>query len=369
MRLCKREWSSREQHLILGQSCSILNTCLGACATVIQGYGVHAPAAQNVPAYALLALLFVGDCGSRKGAAEAEPLVGVSKRRRCDCVKYALLALVDVEANYMVVLAYQYTNITSIMLLDSFTIPCVMALSVAFLQAKYTARHLTGAAICLLGVACTVLSDVAPRPLGSGGLTAKDRTARGTRDALLGDALCLAGCVLYSISNVAQEKFAKERGSVRLLARLGAAGVVVAAAQAAVFERADLGALWGRPEVRLAAMAYAVAFAAFYLVTMKFLRLADAAAFNLSLLTSDAYALLFSAIFNRRVPPPLYFLALGLTTTGVVLYHSEPSPTADHPAVRLRSCSVSTADEPERGSSRDASPLHNATTPRVSTLA
>jgi hypothetical protein len=248
------------------------------------------PQAQNVPAYALLALLFVGDCGSRKGAAEAEPLVGVSKRRRCDCVKYALLALVDVEANYMVVLAYQYTNITSIMLLDSFTIPCVMALSVAFLQAKYTARHLTGAAICLLGVACTVLSDVAPRPLGSGGLTAKDRTARGTRDALLGDALCLAGeaprrpgrrrsipsperrrataaprrlpragCVLYSISNVAQEKFAKERGSVRLLARLGAAGVVVAAAQAAVFERADLGALWGRPEVRLAAMAYAVA--------------------------------------------------------------------------------------------------------------
>jgi hypothetical protein len=50
--------------------------------------------------------------------------------------KYALLAVADVEANYFVVKAYSYTSITSVMLLDCFTIPCVMVLSYFFLKAK-----------------------------------------------------------------------------------------------------------------------------------------------------------------------------------------------------------------------------------------
>ena len=54
---------------------------------------------------------------------------------------YFLVSLVDVEANYLVVKAYQYTSITSVMLLDSFTIPCVMLLSFIFLGSRY--RSLT----------------------------------------------------------------------------------------------------------------------------------------------------------------------------------------------------------------------------------
>lgn len=50
--------------------------------------------------------------------------------------RYALLSIADVEANYFVVLAYQYTSITSVMLIDCFTIPCVMLLSRCFLHVK-----------------------------------------------------------------------------------------------------------------------------------------------------------------------------------------------------------------------------------------
>ena len=50
--------------------------------------------------------------------------------------KYALIALADVEANFLVGTAYQYTSITSIMLLDCFAIPCAMGLSYWFLGAK-----------------------------------------------------------------------------------------------------------------------------------------------------------------------------------------------------------------------------------------
>lgn len=54
---------------------------------------------------------------------------------------YALLAIADVEANYLVVKAYQYTSITSIMLIDCFTIPCVMVLSKAVLRASVSEWH------------------------------------------------------------------------------------------------------------------------------------------------------------------------------------------------------------------------------------
>lgn len=50
--------------------------------------------------------------------------------------QYALLALADVEGNFLVVCAYQYTSISSAMLLDCFTIPVVMLLSALFLSAK-----------------------------------------------------------------------------------------------------------------------------------------------------------------------------------------------------------------------------------------
>lgn len=54
--------------------------------------------------------------------------------------RYALLSIADVEANYFVVLAYQYTSITSVMLIDCFTIPCVMLLSRCFLHVKVQFR-------------------------------------------------------------------------------------------------------------------------------------------------------------------------------------------------------------------------------------
>lgn len=47
-----------------------------------------------------------------------------------------LLALADVQGNFLVVCAYKYTSISSAMLLDCFTIPVVMLLSKLFLHAK-----------------------------------------------------------------------------------------------------------------------------------------------------------------------------------------------------------------------------------------
>jgi hypothetical protein len=50
--------------------------------------------------------------------------------------QYLLLAGLDVEANYLAVLAYQYTSLSSAMLLDCISIPCVMVLGHFLLQVK-----------------------------------------------------------------------------------------------------------------------------------------------------------------------------------------------------------------------------------------
>ncbi|KAK3264378.1 hypothetical protein CYMTET_26879 [Cymbomonas tetramitiformis] len=51
---------------------------------------------------------------------------------------YPLLAVADVEANFLIVYAYQFTSITSVTLLDCATIPFVMALSTRFLGVRHT---------------------------------------------------------------------------------------------------------------------------------------------------------------------------------------------------------------------------------------
>lgn len=106
---------------------------------------------------------------------------------------YALLALLDVEGNYLLVCAFQFTSLTSVTLLDCFTIPVVMALSAVVLGRRYGRGHMAGALLCVAGIALLVATDPAAG-------------AAGYKAPLLGDVLVLLGACLYAVGNVAQEK-------------------------------------------------------------------------------------------------------------------------------------------------------------------
>lgn len=56
--------------------------------------------------------------------------------------------------------AYQYSSLTSIMLLDCWVIPCVLFLTWLFLNTRYKFRQLIGVAICIAGMVTVVFSDV-----------------------------------------------------------------------------------------------------------------------------------------------------------------------------------------------------------------
>jgi solute carrier family 35 protein F1/2 len=90
------------------------------------------------------------------------------------------------------------------MLLDCFTIPMAIVLSVIMLRARYNRYHIIGVVLCISGLVCTVYSDTQKR--------SNDRYPH----AVWGDILCLIGASLYAASNVLQEYIVKTHSRVRI---------------------------------------------------------------------------------------------------------------------------------------------------------
>ena len=63
-------------------------------------------------------------------------------------------------AYYAVVKSSQYTSLTSVMLLDCWSIPCVIILTWIFLKTKYGLRKFIGVGVCVAGLILVVFSDV-----------------------------------------------------------------------------------------------------------------------------------------------------------------------------------------------------------------
>jgi solute carrier family 35 protein F1/2 len=236
---------------------------------------------------------------------------------------YLLAAILDLEANYLVISAYNYTTITSVMLLDCFTIPSSMVLSYYFLGYQYNLSHFVGAILCLVGLGLIVLSDI---------LVAEDTSSATTaaRDPVVGDILCLCGSFLYASSNVLQEYLVKRYGRVRYIGHVGAFGMLLASIQFAAADLPRLVKVGAR--LPLVSVGYMVGFVGclfgMCVSTSMFLHIGDATLFNLSLLTSDVYAVLFSYLMYHRLVHWLYFLAFACVAMGLVVYHRTDAPDA-----------------------------------------
>lgn len=311
----------RLRALLLGQLISVLVASTGVFSTLLANDGVQIPTTQSLLNYLLLAcnlLVRSARLGCKRTWALQVP-----------AWRYALVALADVEANFLVVKAYSQTTITSIMLIDCWTIPCSMLLSWLFLKRRYTKRHLLGVAVCVVGLAGLVVSDW---------LRAKDAEANGSSSSgsdsppppnpVLGDLLCFAGATLYAVSNVAQESLVKRHDRVEFLGMLGFFGSIINAAQLAVLERDELAALQWTPKIAGSLFGFAAALFLMYELTSRFLVTSDAVLFNLSLLTSDVWAILAAVLLFGQSLHWLYFLAFAIIVVGLFLYNTAPDVDA-----------------------------------------
>lgn len=287
--------------IALAQGLSILLAATGITSGILTSHNVFVPTFQAFLNYVLLAVV----CG------------GLLLRRRKPLAyhwqRYMALAFLDVEGNFLVTKAYQYTSITSVALLDCFAVPAVLLLSSIALKARYRISHYTGAGLCISGLILLVVSD---------NRSSSDQGSTSGSAPLLGDLLVLAGALLYAMNNVAQEALLAKAEPVELLGMLGVCGALLSGVQVLALElKPLLSVQWTLP-VTLALLGFATAMFAFYHGVLRVLAWSGAAVLNISLLTSDLWtAAARVAVFGGfEGSAPSFAASLALAAAGIATY-------------------------------------------------
>jgi len=228
--------------------------------------------------------------------------------------KYIILAACDVEGNFTVVKAYQYTNLLSCMLLDAWAIPVCMFFLYVYFRRRYHYTQILGALICIAGLGLLVASDQ---------LTGKDWTAVNKGK---GDAFMILGSTLYGFTNATEELFVRKRPLYEVVGQLGMWGVVINGVQAAIIEHHKMKEVtWSGRNIGLL-FGYTAAMFILYTVAPMLYRLASSAYFNLSLLSSDFFGLLFGLFLFHFRPYWLYFPSFIVVILGLIVYFWHDTP-------------------------------------------
>ncbi|XP_076832102.1 solute carrier family 35 member F2 [Brachyhypopomus gauderio] len=296
--------------LAMGQGLSAL-----ICGTAVTSqylasdFHMDVPMLQSFMNYALLCVTYTLALFFRTGDGN---ILQILKKKWW---KYFLLGVVDVEANYAVVKAYQYTTLTSIQLLDCFVVPVLMMLSWVFLKTRYRIIHYVSVGVCLAGVGTMVGADL---------LAGRDQGS--TSNVLLGDGLVILSAVLYAISNVCQEYTVKNRDRVEFLGMIGLFGTLASAIQLAVLEHQEVAKIHWRWEVALLLAVFAGCMFTLYSCMPLVMRLSSATAVNLSLLTADLFSLFCGLFLFHYTFSGLYVVSLVVIMVGFIVFNAVPTP-------------------------------------------
>lgn len=291
------------RNIVYGQ---ILSLCLcgtGVGSQLLSNRGVNTPTAQSFLNYFLLSSIYGTALVFRKGENAFLPVLRERGWR------YLLLAIVDVEANYIIVYAYQFTNLTSVQLLDCSTIPMVLLLSWLFLSTRYLLTHIIGVGICLVGITVLIWADAL-----------EGKGTSGDSNRVLGDVLCLIGSVLYAIGNVSEEFLVKQNSRIEYLGMVGLFGSIISGIQLATLEHRQLASINWSGMIIIYYLLFAACMFLFYSMVSVVVQKSSALMFNLSILTADFYTLVFGLFMFKYEFHPLYFLSFALVIIGSLIY-------------------------------------------------
>ncbi|KAI1895711.1 hypothetical protein AGOR_G00109060 [Albula goreensis] len=321
--------------LALGQVLSLLVCGIGLTSKYLaEDFHANTPVFQSFLNYILLFLVYTTTLAVRQGE---ENLLAILKRRWW---KYMILGLIDIEANFLLIKAYQYTTLTSVQLLDCFILPVVLLLSWFFLLVRYKAVHYVGVTVCLMGVACMVGADMlVGRQQGLGD------------HKLLGDLLVLAGATLYGISNVCEEFIVKNLSRVEFLGMIGLFGSFFSGIQLAVVEHKELLKVRWDWQIGLLYIGFSACMFGLYSFMPVVIKRTSAATVNLSLLTADLYSLFCGLFLFQYKFSGLYIVSFFIIILGLVLYSSSSTYVAQDPRVykQFRNTAPQITDTPVAG--------------------
>lgn len=305
-------WTKRFMlSLLAGQVVSLCITCTNVTTTELVLRGWALPTTQTFFLYFSLFIIYTPYTIYKYG------LVGWGKLILRDGWKYFILAACDVEGNFLVVKAYQYTDLLSCMLLDAWAIPSCMFFCWVFMRRTYRWSQLAGILICVGGLGMLV---------GSDHLTDKSWEAV---DKVKGDLFMIAGATLYGFTNAAEEFFVRQSPLYEVVGQLGMWGTLINGIQAASLEHNDMKTATWNGAVGGLLVAYTAAMFILYTVAPILYRMATSVFYNLSLLSSDFFGLLFGLFLFHYSPFWLYFVAFAVILCGLICYFWSTTPEAE----------------------------------------
>jgi len=249
---------------------------------------------------------------------------------------YALMAFLDVEANYLTSLSFRYTTLTSVSLLDALAIPSAMLFSRLILRRMYSRIHCIGAIICIAGIIVNVFGDYSydgnqNEGDGDGGDGSIEDEKYPFK--LRGDALAVMGALLYGLNDTLTERIVKGHDIKEYLGVMGLFGFILCFIQGVLTERQSIQDFFQADEQEcrsrkgwMLLVASSMFGAISYIGMSNFLVKSEAALLNLSLLTGDLWAALFSVVVEKMFPSSHFWISLVLIVVGVFVYEMAPSP-------------------------------------------
>ena len=227
--------------LLIGQSIALSLSCANAASSTLENkYEIRVPTFQTGIVYFILSfhLLLIYWRRRRERIKEQQhqhtmhnnkiPLTHIFSLHT-PYTTYILLAILDVEANYLAMLSFQHTSLSSSMLLTSLSVLSTVILRpIIFKTVKYSTKRLFGVGLCLIGGCLWLRFE-----FYHGQVTAEDNedttNVESNYPIVYGDLLAILAACIYGLNDLAAEYFIKKHDKVVLecLASLGPSLVLV----------------------------------------------------------------------------------------------------------------------------------------------
>ncbi|KAI1126152.1 DUF914-domain-containing protein [Nemania abortiva] len=298
--------------LVIGQVLALAITATNTFSSLLVAHGVSIPAFQTFFNYVLLTLVYFTYMLYQYGLRKFGRILFY------DGWKYFILSFLDVEGNYFVVLAYNYTNILSAQLINFWAIVVVVIISFLLLRVRYKIFQIVGILICVGGTGILLASDHIQGTNGGPGV-----------DLLKGDLFALLGATFYGLTNTFEEWFVSKRPAYEVLAFLGFFGIFINGVQAAIFDRHSLQTGDFDGTVIGYIVGYTLVLFTFYSIVPFLLRIASAAFFNISLLTGNFWGTIIGIRVFGYTIHFLYPIAFVLIIIGQLIYFLAGSMLGD----------------------------------------
>ena len=210
------------------------------------------------------------------------------------------------------------------MIIEDFSIPSAVLLSLIFLKVRYDKVHYIAITLCAVGISCGFLNDFL--------IVGVDKDNSDGENPILGDFLALAGAFLYALENVLQEVFIKKKEDVfNFLGFIGGFGVLICLVEATIAgEWAQFENVKDGDQLGIAANYLGMAVVNFFTYTIIpfYVARSGATLLNLSNVTTIIWSMLFDILLYGSPFYPLCLLGFAVEVIAIVIY-STKEPTKD----------------------------------------